>query len=55
MVDSVGGVTGAIEITPDHITQSHKFVVSCDQTYIKPLIADCNKVLSDYPIKGRLA
>jgi hypothetical protein len=41
-----------VKITADHMTQSHEFIFSIDQTYFKPLIAECRKILSDYPIKG---
>jgi len=47
-----GHATAKIKITADHMTQSHEFVFSFDQTYFKPLIAACRKILSDYPIKG---
>jgi hypothetical protein len=47
-----GHATVRIKVTPDHMTQSHEFVFFIDQTYFKPLIAGCRKILSDYPIKG---
>lgn len=46
-----GQATVTIRVTPDHMTQSHEFIFSIDQTYFKPLIAECRKILSDYPIK----
>jgi hypothetical protein len=52
VMGSNGGVMGTILITPDHMVQSHKLIFDCDQTYLKPLIAACNKILLDYPIKG---
>jgi hypothetical protein len=52
-MDSLGGVSGTLLITPDHMVQRHRFLFGCDQTYIKPLIAECNKILSKFPIKGR--
>jgi len=50
--DSRGHATVTIKVTPDHMTQSHEFIFSIDQTYFKPLIAKCRKILSDYPIRG---
>jgi hypothetical protein len=50
--DFLGHARVTINITPDHLTQSHEFIFSIDQTYLKPLIAQCREVLSDYPIKG---
>jgi hypothetical protein len=49
--DSLGQATATIMVTPDHMSQSHKFVFSVDQTYFKRLIRECKKILSDYPIK----
>ena len=49
--DKRGQATMTIRITPDHMTQSHEFICSIDQTYFKPFIAQCRKILSDYPIK----
>ena len=50
--NSRGQATVAIRVTPDHMTQSHEFTFSIDQTYFQPLIAKCKIILADYPIKG---
>jgi hypothetical protein len=50
--DSLGHVTVKIMVTPDHMTQSHEFIFSIDQTYFKPLVAECKRILSAYPIRG---
>lgn len=42
--DSLGHATATIMVTPDHMTQSHKFIFHIDQTYFKPLIAECKKI-----------
>ena len=48
-----GGHTSlTIRLTPDHLTQAHEFTFRIDQTYFKPVIANCKKILSDYPIRG---
>ena len=47
-----GHATATVKVTADHMTQSHEFLFSIDQTYFKPLIAECRKILSDYPIRG---
>jgi hypothetical protein len=52
-VDSLGHMTATIMVTPDHMTQSHKFVFNVDQTYFKPLIAECKRILLCYPIRGK--
>ena len=38
-----------VAITPDHIMQSHKFMFSMDQSYLKPLLADCRIIMSKWP------
>lgn len=50
--DARGQAAVTIRITPDHLNQSHEFIFSIDQTYFKPAIVQCRKILSDYPIKG---
>jgi len=50
--DARCAATATVKITPDQLTQSHEFIFSIDQSYFKPLIAQCRKILSDYPIKG---
>jgi hypothetical protein len=40
-----------VEITPDHLTQTHWFRCDIDQSYLPKLIRDCRKVLDKYPIK----
>ena len=47
-----GHAMATIKVTPDHLNQSHEFIFGFDQTYFKPLIAQCSKLLSEYPIKG---
>jgi hypothetical protein len=49
---SEGHASVTIRLTPDHLTQVHEFTFHIDQTYFKPLIANCKKILSDYPIRG---
>jgi hypothetical protein len=48
----LGQATATIKITPDHLSQSHQFSFSFDQTYFKSLIAACRRILAKYPIRG---
>lgn len=50
--DARGPAMATVRITPDHMTQSHEFIFSIDQTCFKPVIAECKRILSSYPIKG---
>jgi hypothetical protein len=45
-----GGVEGEVEITPDHLTQRHRFTVQLDQSYLPALVASCDAVLDRFPI-----
>lgn len=48
----LGHIAMTVEITPDHLTQQHKFEFEVDQSYLARLVQDCRKVLGDYPITG---
>jgi hypothetical protein len=50
-----GGASGHVEanimITPDHMTQSHKFKFDLDQSYLGPVLDGCKSVLSRWPVR----
>ncbi len=45
-----GHVLGMVEITPDHLSQHHRFQVEADQSYLPALISSCNTILSRFPV-----
>jgi hypothetical protein len=49
---TLGHLTVTIDITPDHMTQSHRFVFSIDQTYIPHALSACKRLLERYPVIG---
>ena len=49
---SLGHIDVELSITPDDITQQHKYFFELDQTYLPPLIQQCEEVLQNYPIRG---
>ena len=49
---SLGHMEVTIEITPDHITQSHQFIFSIDQTYTPDVLSDCKRIIERYPVIG---
>ncbi len=49
--DALGHITAKVQITPDHLMQSHQFTFALDQTFLKPLIAACKEILARYPIR----
>ena len=49
---SLGHMEVAIDITPDHLSQSHHFVFGIDQTYLAAALAGCRRVLERFPVKA---
>ena len=47
-----GQIKMEVEISPDHLTQTHRFSFDIDQSYLPNLIRDCSKALDKYPIKN---
>jgi hypothetical protein len=48
---SLGSVEMNVEITPDHLTQEHKFNFSIDQSYLSRLSSQCARLLENFPIR----
>jgi len=48
-----GHIRLKVEITPDHLTQSHSFLFEIDQSYLGPVLTQLRAVLREYPIHGR--
>jgi len=46
-----GHVDIEINITPDHMSESHTFIDMFDQTYLPPIIAGCKAILEEYPVR----
>jgi hypothetical protein len=49
--DKTGHVQMTTEITPNQLTQSHKFNATIDQSFLKPAIGQLRKILERFPIK----
>lgn len=50
--DSVGHIRAQVEITPDHLLQSHRFEFDVDQSYLPGIIKQCSQIVQEYPIRG---
>ena len=50
--DSVGHLRATVLITPDHLTQNHRFDFELDQTFLDHLIEQCRRVLEAFPVLG---
>jgi len=51
---TLGQVAVAVEITPNQLTQEHKFAFSTDQTFLAPAISGCRRLLQRFPIRGEV-
>ena len=51
--DSLGHFELTIEITPDHLTQEHKFQFEIDQSYLPALLSQCREVLELFPCRNQ--
>lgn len=49
--DRIGHLAVVIEITPDHLTQQHRIEFEADQTFLGPLIKQCDAILSRLPVR----
>jgi hypothetical protein len=50
--DSLGHIRAQVEITPDHLVQSHNMEFEVDQSYLPSIIKQCSAIVQEYPIRG---
>jgi hypothetical protein len=48
-----GHMTMVVAITPDHLSQTHRFTFTLDQTFLPPVVDSCRTILQQYPVKGQ--
>jgi hypothetical protein len=48
----LGHISMEVEITPDNVTQEHRFRFELDQSYLEPVIESCRKIVDAYPVRG---
>jgi hypothetical protein len=51
-MQSLGAIELQVQITPDHLTQEHRFTFSIDRSYLARFSSQCARLLSDFPIRG---
>jgi hypothetical protein len=51
MKRTISIVTGTltVKITPDHMTQEHRFQFELDQSYLPAVVEQCRAILARYP------
>lgn len=50
-VRPLGTVEMEVQITPDQLTQEHRFTFAIDQSYLLPFSSQCVRLLNDFPIR----
>jgi len=51
--ERLGHITMVVAITPDHLSQAHRFTFVIDQSYLPLVIDSCRTLLRQYPVKGQ--
>jgi hypothetical protein len=49
---SLGQISGEVEITPDQLSEFHRFDIGFDQSYLPPLITACEAIVERFPVIG---
>lgn len=52
-IDRLGHLRVRVEITPDHLTQSHRLDFEIDQTHLPAIEKACSAIIAAYPVHGR--
>jgi len=50
--DRLGHIKLTVNITPDLVTQAHRFYFDLDQSHLPAIMADCQRAMERFPIKG---
>jgi hypothetical protein len=50
--DRLGHREMIVKITPDNINQNHKFTFELDQSFLLPIITQCEAIIQKFPIRG---
>ncbi len=50
--EGLGHINMEVNITPDHLSQDHKYHFEIDQSYLSELIKSCQAILQRYPVRG---
>lgn len=52
-IDRLGHLRVRVEITPDHLTQSHRVDFEIDQSHLPAIEKACSAINAAYPVRGR--
>ena len=48
---SLGHIDVRVQLTPDHMRESHEFRDSIDQTYLPAIVSSCYRIFEAYPLR----
>jgi hypothetical protein len=51
-LDRAGHLRIRVEITPDHLSQSHRMDFEIDQSYLPDVVRQCSAIVQRYPTRG---
>jgi hypothetical protein len=51
--EGLGRMTMVVNITPDHVSQAHRFTFAIDQSFLPQVLRSCRTILQQYPITGQ--
>lgn len=51
-MNSVGQCETTVSLTPDNLTEEHRFTFQLDQSYLPPFINELKQILTTYPVIG---
>jgi hypothetical protein len=51
-LDQAGHLRVRVEITPDHLSQSHRMDFEIDQSYLPDVVRQCSAIVQQHPIRG---
>ena len=52
LIDRAGHVRADVEITPDHLAQTHRMQFEIDRSYLPEIIDQCAAIVRAYPVRG---
>jgi hypothetical protein len=52
VADALGHIRAQVDITPDHLMQSHWMEFELDQSYLPDIIKQCVAIGQEYPVRG---
>jgi len=51
--EGLGHIIMVVALTPDHLSQIHRFTFTIDQSYLPPVMDSGRILLQQYPVKGQ--